>query len=394
MTEARAVGGPILTRPVRWLLVLAAVGAAMIVWRLAAGIGAVTALTDGQPWGLWIAVDMVTGTALACGGYAVALLVYILNKGRYHPMVRPAILTSALGYTLGAVSILLDVGRPWLGWKVPLYAWSWNYHSALLEVALCVMTYVLVLWLELSPAFLEKFREGPAGPLQRFSQKAYPIVDKALVWIIALGILLPTMHQSSLGTLMVLTGHKLQPLWQTPFLPLLFLTSCVAMGYATVVFETSLATLFFRRPAETPMLASLSGAMLPVLGLFLLVRFGDLVARGRLGLAFVPDRFAAAFWIENCLFALPLVMLAAPGRRRDPGNLFRAAMLMMLAGGVYRFNTYILAYRPGDDVHYFPSVPELFITMGLVALEIVGYVAIVKVFPIFSSANGRAAAHT
>ncbi len=394
MTQARALGGPILTRPVRWLLVLGAVGAALIVWRLAAGIGAVTALTDGQPWGLWIAVDMVTGTALACGGYAIALLVYILNKGRYHPMVRPAILTSALGYTLGAVSILLDVGRPWLGWKVPLYAWSWNFHSALLEVALCVMTYVLVLWLELSPAFLEKFREGPAGPLQRFSQKALPIVDKALVWIIALGILLPTMHQSSLGTLMVLTGHKLQPLWQTPFLPLLFLTSCVAMGYATVVFETSLATLFFRRPAETPMLASLSGAMLPVLGLFLLVRFGDLVARGRLGLAFVPDRFAAAFWIETGLFALPLVMLAAPGRRRDPGNLFRAAMLMMLAGGVYRFNTYILAYRPGDDVHYFPSVPELFITLGLVALEIVGYVAIVKLFPIFSSANGRAAAHT
>jgi Ni/Fe-hydrogenase subunit HybB-like protein len=256
------------------------------------------------------------------------------------------------------------------------------------------MTYVLVLWLELSPAFLEKFREGPAGPLQRFSQKALPIVDKALVWIIALGILLPTMHQSSLGTLMVLTGHKLQPLWQTPFLPLLFLVSCVAMGYASVVFESSLARLFFRRPTETPMLASLSGAMLPVLGLFLLLRFGDLVARGRLGLAFVPDRFALAFWIETGLFALPLVMLAPPRRRRDPGNLFRAAMLMMLAGGVYRFNTYILAYRPGDDVHYFPSVPELFITLALVALEIVGYVAIVKLFPIFSSANGRAAAHT
>ena len=41
-----------------------------------------TALNDGYPLGLWIAFDVVTGTALACGGYAVAILVFILNKGR------------------------------------------------------------------------------------------------------------------------------------------------------------------------------------------------------------------------------------------------------------------------------------------------------------------------
>jgi len=390
--QAQPLGGPLFTRPVRFLLALFAVGAVLILWRLAAGLGATTALSVGYPWGLWIAFDVVTGTALACGGYAMAILVYILNKGRYHPMVRPAILTSALGYTLAGISIGLDVGRPWLAWKVPLFFWNWNLHSALLEVALCIMTYTLVLWLELSPAFLERFREGPEGFLKRFSQKAYPIVDKSLIWIIALGMLLPTMHQSSLGSLMLLTGPKLHPLWQTPFLPLLFLISCIAMGYAAVVFESTLATIFFRRKPETEMLAGLSKAMLPVLGAFFVLRIGDLAFRGKLALAFVPDRYAVAFWIETALVVLPLLLLASAGQRRDAGNLFRAAMAMMLAGGLYRFNTYLVAYRPGEDVHYFPSVPEFLITLGLVALEIAGYIVIVKLFPIFSGAPRRATA--
>ncbi|HYX20644.1 MAG TPA: Ni/Fe-hydrogenase cytochrome b subunit, partial [Thermoanaerobaculia bacterium] len=111
-------------------------------------------------------------------------------------------------------------------------------------------------------------------------------------------------------------------------------------------------------------------------------------------LAFAFDRFALAFWVEVALTALPLFLLARPEARRDAGNLFRAAMSMMLAGAVYRFNTYLVAYRPFDDVHYFPSVPELLITLGLVSLEVVGYVAIVKLFPIIGGAPERATAHS
>jgi Ni/Fe-hydrogenase subunit HybB-like protein len=388
---ARPLGGPLLTRPVKFLAALFAVGAVLILWRLAAGLGAATALSDAYPWGIWIAFDVVTGTALACGGYAVAILVYVLNKGRYHPMVRPAILTSALGYTMAGISLGFDIGRPWLAWKIPLFFWKWNLHSALLEVALCVMTYIVVLWIELSPAFFEKFREGPEGRLRRFSQKVLPILEKSLLWIIALGMLLPTMHQSSLGSLMLLTGIKLHPLWQTPLLPLLFLISCIAMGYAAVVFESSLAALFFRRPRETDMLAGLSKTMLPVLGGFFVLRIGDLLVRGRLGLAFVPDRFALAFWMETALIVTPLVLLLPARQRRDPGNLFRAAMMMMLAGGLYRFNTYLVAYRPFESVAYFPSVPEFLMTAGLIALEVLAYIVIVKVFPIFSGAPRHAA---
>jgi Ni/Fe-hydrogenase subunit HybB-like protein len=140
----------------RALAVVFGLGAVVMLWRLVAGLGPTTALNDGYPLGLWIAFDVVTGTALACGGYAVAILVMILNKGRYHPLVRPAILTSALGYSLAGFSVFLDIGRWWYIWKVPLYFWHWNFDSALLEVALCIMAYVVVLWVELAPAFFEK----------------------------------------------------------------------------------------------------------------------------------------------------------------------------------------------------------------------------------------------
>jgi len=130
--QAKPVGGPLFTRSFLVLVALSALAGLAIVWRFAAGLGATTALNDGYPWGLWIAFDVVTGTALACGGYAIALLVYIFNKGKYHPLVRPAILTSALGYSIAGFSVVIDIGRPWMAWKLPLYINHWNLDSALL----------------------------------------------------------------------------------------------------------------------------------------------------------------------------------------------------------------------------------------------------------------------
>jgi Ni/Fe-hydrogenase subunit HybB-like protein len=281
--HAEPIGGPLFTPSVRALAGVFGLGAIVIAWRLLSGLGATTALNDGYPLGLWIAFDVVTGTALACGGYAIAIFVFILNKGEYHPLIRPAILTSALGYSLAGFSVLLDVGRWWLIWKVPVYFWHWNLNSALLEIALCIMGYVVVVWIELSPALLEGWaRRSPRLAVQRWTRTFLQLLEKSMIWIIALGILLPTMHQSSLGTLMLLAGSRLHPLWRTPLLPLLFLISCVAMGYAAVVFESALSSAVFHRRPETQMLARLARAIVPLQLLFVVLRFSDLcVARQR-----------------------------------------------------------------------------------------------------------------
>jgi Ni/Fe-hydrogenase subunit HybB-like protein len=366
----------IMTRSFKALLAFAGVAVALIVWRFAAGLGATTAMSDGYPWGIWIAFDVVTGTALACGGYAVAILVYVFNKGKYHPLIRPAILTSLLGYSVAGFSVLLDLGRPWNVWKVPTFITSWNLSSALLEVALCIMAYNVVLIIELTPALLEKW------PHSKISKKLLPFFDKALIWIAALGILLPTMHQSSLGSLMLLTGPKLHPLWNTPFLPFFFLVTCLAMGYAAVVFESSFSSMAFHRKPETPLLAQLQRVAAWGMLIFVVLRFLDLARTGKLALIAQLDLYGIMFWIETALFCAPLFIAG-----KNLGSLFRSAMVLMFAGGLYRFDTFLVAYDPGPGWHYFPSVPEMFITLGLIAIELAIYVAIVKTFPILS---GRA----
>lgn len=388
--QSAPIGGRLTTRVFLICTALAGIAALILAWRFVAGLGAATAMNDGYPWGIWIAWDVVVGTALSTGGYAMALLVYVLNRGRYHPLVRSALVTSALGYTLGGLSVVFDLGRWWNVWKVPTMATAWNGQSVLLEVALCIMLYTLVLWIELAPAFLDRLRaEGVRPRLRAFAERATPVLERALPWIIALGVLLPTMHQSSLGALLLLAGDKVHALWQTPFLPLLFLLSALAMGYGVVVVESILASAAFRRPLELTLLHELRRpALIAMLG-YAIVRLGDIAWRGHLGDAFALDRMAALFWFEMALFLGGAWLVATS--RATPRALFRAALLIASAGALYRFSTFLFAFDPGRGWNYFPSVPELLVTVGIIAGEIALYLYIVRRLPILAAAPPRAA---
>jgi Ni/Fe-hydrogenase subunit HybB-like protein len=387
------LGGPLITKGLAPLVMIAALGALAILARLIFGLGTVTALNDGYPWGLWIAFDVVIGTALACGGYSLALLIFVMNRGQYHPMIRAAVLTSAFGYSIAGLSVALDVGRYYLIWKVPLYFWSWNLNSVLLEVALCIMAYTVVLWLELAPAFLSTGAHSSNPRLRRLSLVTQPWLKRGLWLMIALGILLPTMHQSSLGSLMLLAGPRLHPLWNTPLLPLLFLVSCIGMGYAAVVMESTISARAFHRAPERRMLAGLGWVMVPVQVLYLVLRIGDLAYRGQLGALFALDTVSSVALVELALFVAAPLMLATASQRHDLGNLFRAAIVLAVSGAALRVNTFLVAFNPGANWSYFPSVGEILITAGLVALEILGYILIVRYFPILSGpALAKAAA--
>ena len=382
--KATPVGGPVFTRSFNVLVALFAVACAIIVIRLWKGLGAVTALNDGYPWGLWIAYDVLVGAALATGGYAVAILVYILNKGKYHPLIRPALVTSALGYSLAGLSVVIDIGRWWNVWKVPLFWGDYNLNSILLEVALCIMAYTVVLWIEISPAFMERWQESKRPWLAKLSRNAKPKLEKILLPLIALGMVLPTMHQSSLGSLFIIAGYKVHPLWQTALLPLLFLVSCVGMGYAAVVIESGLSSRLLHRKPETKMLASLGLAAAIVTGIYLVLRFADLIWQGKLALTFTSGGLSLLFWAEIALFLVPILLLARRSARYRLGNLFRAAMFLALAGGLYRFSTSLIAFDPGNGWTYFPSVGETLVTTGFVAFEVLAYIYLIKRFPILA----------
>jgi len=230
---------------------------------------------------------------------------------------------------------------------------------------------------------------APWPRVRQFSTRIYPILTRSLVWIIALGLLLPTMHQSSLGALMLLAGPRLHPLWNTPLLPLLFLVSCVGMGYAAVVIEGAVSSMWLHRRPDRDMLEGVGRVVVPVLLLYLVLRVSDIVWRGQLAGLFAFDRYSVVALAELALFAASPVMLLTRRQRRDMANLFRAAMVLLLAGSLYRIDTFLVAFNPGPRWHYFPSVGEITITSGLVAIEVLGYIAIVTFFPIVRSGVWR-----
>lgn len=373
------VGGRLMTRPFMVLLAIAGIGALVAIYRFAFGIGSVSNLSNGYPWGVWITIDVVIGTAIGCGGYAVGLLVYILNRGKYHPLVRPAILTSLLGYGLAVIAVVIDLGRFWSLWKVPIFVWRWS-HSPQLEVALCVAAYALVLMIELSPALFEKLRASASSGLRKLAQSGLTFIEKSFIWVLALGLLLPTMHQSSLGTMMLLPGPRMHPLWFTSWLPLLFLVNCIIMGFAVVTLEATFSAVAFRRPRETTMLSSLSHVAAWVALGWSVFRVAEVAIAGKLG--YLASGYGIAFIGEVGLLVVGAAILLSERRRNQAVWQVRAAIILLVGAALHRVNTYLVAFNPGSNYSYFPAVPELLITFGIFAAEVAIYVAVVKTFPI------------
>ena len=365
------LGGRFWTRATATLGVLVLVMLAVLALRFVRGLGAVTNLSDGYPWGIWIAFDVVCGSALAAGGFTVAFLTYILNRGVYHPLVRPALLAALFGYVQAGLSIVFDLGRYWNMWHMfwPRYM---QVNSVLFEVAVCIASYTLVLGIEATPMVLERL--GWMTARRR--------LGRVLFVFVAIGVLLPTMHQSSLGSLLIVLGPQIHPLYQTLLLPALFLVSCVGMGLAAVVFEATVSSLAWHRPFERELLAKLMNIGRLLAGLFLVMRFADITVRGVWPYAFQGNVVTAAFWLEILLFAAPIVLLWKPAARRNPQRLFLSAVAMASAGMTYRLSAYLIAYDTGAGWTYFPSVGELAVSAGLVSLEALAFIACVRMLPV------------
>ncbi len=371
MSKHEAVGGKLITPVTITLALLALVSLILLAIRFIYGLGAVTNLNDGYTWGIWVVVDVVIGTAFACGGFAMATLVYIFNRGQYHPLVRSALLASTFGYTLGGVAVIFDLGRWWNFWHIiwPTYA---HPDSVMFEVAGCVILYIIVMWIEFSPAFLEKFGFN----------NIRKTLNRAMFFFIALGVLLPSMHQSSLGTMMVVFGDMIHPLWQTVMLPMLFLISAFTMGLSVVIFEASLSTVGFERPRETRILGQMSFVITGLLIVFTIIRFGDIFYRGVFHEVIDGDFLCLMFLLETALFLIPAIILAKEVNRKNSRQLFIAAVCMLSAGSLYRIDTMLVAFNPGDHYSYFPSIPEMLITIGLIAFEILAYIILTRYFPV------------
>jgi Ni/Fe-hydrogenase subunit HybB-like protein len=352
-------------------LFLIAAGAYGTFVRFTQGLGASTHLSDQFPWGIWISFDVLCGVMLAAGGFTLTAAVHILNIKRLHSIIRPTILTAFLGYILVSAALMFDLGKPYNIWHPLIMR---NPHSVMFEVAYCVMLYTTVLALEFSPIVLERFN----------LQKPLKVVRAILIPLVIFGVILSTLHQSSLGTLYLIVPEKLYPLWYTPLLPVSFFLSAIAVGLAMTIFESSMSSKHFGLQLELSVLQELGRVLVVVLGVYAILRFEDLANRGVLKLALRPGYEMYLFWLEISLaIILPLALLLQRKVRSSANGLYFAAVLVVLGFITNRMNVSITGFEGSTGVRYFPKWTELAVTGSIIAVGFALFGLAVKYLPIF-----------
>jgi Ni/Fe-hydrogenase subunit HybB-like protein len=348
-----------------------ALGIYSTIIRYSRGLGAVSNMTDQFPWGFWIGFDCLCGVMLAAGGFCMVGAVYLFNVKSLHSVVRPAVLTAFLGYVLFIVGLLFDLGRPWYIWHQLIYM---NPHSVMFEVGMCVMAYTTVLFFEFLPNVFERFN------LQRpikWIHKIYPV-------LIVAGILLSTLHQSSLGSLYLIMPSKLHPFWYTPALPFFFFGSAVAVGLAMTIFESTQSAKALGRHLELSVLVRLGGALLVALWVNALLRFEDFFRRDMLSQIVKPSYEAYFLWLELALsFVIPIALLSFKKVRLSPNGLYLASVLSLFGFITNRLNVSLIGFETYVGHHYVPKWTEFSVTLMIIAMGFALFGVAVKYLPIF-----------
>jgi len=357
-------------------VVIALGGLYATIVRFAQGLGASTNLTDEFPWGIWVGFDVLCGVMLAAGGFTLTATVYIFNLERFRPIVRPTVLTAFLGYSLVVVALLFDLGRSYRIWH-PLV--MWNPRSVLFEVGWCVSLYTTVLALEFAPVVFERLQlEKPRRILRGIS-----------IPLVIAGVMLSTLHQSSLGSLYLIVPQKMHPFWYSPLLPVFFFLSAIAVGLAMTIFESSMTSKHLGKQLELPLLRELGRILAVVLLVYTVLRTQDLYHRGALKLVLQPGYETWLFLLEVLLgLAAPIVLLLIPRVRHTAGGLYLAAVLTLLGFITNRLNVSTTGMETSAGMHYLPKWTELAVTASIIAVGFAAFALAAKYLPIFPEHGG------
>ena len=354
-------------------------GLVLTVLRFTQGLGAVTNLDDTNPWGLWVGFDLFTGVALAAGGYVTAAAVELFGMKKYHAALRPAILTGFLGYSLVCFALSYDVGRPW---RLPYpFFVSQGVTSVMFEVGACVLLYLTVLFLEFSPIALEWLG----------LKKLRSTLVRLTILLTVLGVVLSTLHQSSLGAMMLIAPSKLHPLWYSPFMPIFFFVSSIVAGLSMVIFEATLSYRYYaykmdeehKKSRDTVALGFGKAAAFVLAGYFAIKVFG--VALGN-NWGLLLTGWGLWFLVEMLGFVLlPCFLYTIAVRDRNVKLIQRTALLTVVGIMLNRLNVSLIAFNwhlPFEE-RYIPSWSEIGITVFVVTCGIVAFRFIVTRMPVF-----------
>jgi Ni/Fe-hydrogenase subunit HybB-like protein len=292
-------------------------GALLAVVRLVQGLGATTNLNDSYPWGLWIVFDCFA-VPFSAGAFTLALVTHIFDRKEYHAIAHLALWAGFLGYLMLILVLLLDINRWDQFWSV-LLPWRWNLHSFMFEVSLSITLYFGVLILELLPILLGK-RDWLAPRL----------VSRLMVPIAGIGVLLSTVHQGSFGALFIVLHHRLHELWWTPIIPVLFFTSALFTGLSVAIYYAILTWRALKRPVPMKLLSGLAQLAAVVLGIYLVLKIGDLLLAGELDLIFSSGGFSLVWLAEVGVGVIaPLIIFSSRARESEMGLLLGTTFVVL-----------------------------------------------------------------
>jgi Ni/Fe-hydrogenase subunit HybB-like protein len=355
------------------------IGIVLSILRFTFGLGAVTHLSDDNPWGLWIGFDLLVGVALAAGGYVTSAAVYLFGMKKFHSAVRPAVLTGFLGYSLVVFALTYDVGRPW---RLPYpFIMQQGTTSLLFEVAGCVALYLTVLFLEFVPAPLEWLG----------FKKVRELAVKLTLPLTVLGVVLSTLHQSSLGALYLIAPSKLHPLWYSTYLPVFFFVSSIIAGLSMVIYESALSHHYFADKMDTAHLHESEGVTLGfgkaaslILAGYFTIKVMGIAGGDHWHLLGTP--YGLWFLVEMIGFvALPSFLYAVGVRNKDVTLIKWTAAWTVLGIVINRLNVSLIAFNwhlPSAR-RYFPHWMEIATSVFIVTIGIVVFRFIVTRMPIF-----------
>jgi Ni/Fe-hydrogenase subunit HybB-like protein len=339
--------------------------------RFTGGLQASTNLNDQFPWGLWIGFDILCGVGLAAGGFTICAVTHIFNIKQFKPLARPAILTAFLGYMLVIFGLMYDLGKPYNIWHAVI---MWNPRSVMFEVAWCVMLYTTVLFLEFSPVVLERFKW----------KRILRMVRMISIPLMIIGIILSTLHQSSLGSLFLILPTKMSPLWFSELLPVYFYLSAIGAGFAMIIFEAFLSARAFNREVEMDLLSKIGLYSAIFLTLTFIIKIIDLTVTGNLYLLGQLTDLTLFFYLEVLVGVfIPAGILFSKELRNQKKWLYISAIFIVAGFLLNRLNVSITSIAGELNLNYFPSFNEISVTMMLVVLGMWAFKMITKYFPVF-----------
>ena len=355
-------------------MVILAYAIPVMIYRLFFGLGPATNLSDNHPWGLWIGFDILVGIALAAPGLTLGTAVHLFGMKQYHHFVRPAILSSLVGYIFAVFALLFDLGRYY---RMPyLIGYSWGFSSILFLIGWHFFLYINICLIEWSPALFEWLN------LRKYRE----FFSKLAIWATIFGVIIAGGHQSALGGLYLVAPAKLHPLWYSALLPVFFLLSAIFAGISMVIVESTITHKVFKRQLKNfneaehnRLVIGLGKATASALFIYFILKIFDIAHSDNW--AYLNTPYGYWYLVEILGFVLLPALLFAHAARKGKAKLVQFTGFVTALGVILnRLNVSIIAYNwylPTSE-KYYPKWMEVALTVGVVTMLILAYRFIVN----------------